>query len=278
MCSGRGCVRAGLGEVKGGARGPLRVIVRAPPLPHHPHAHHLQGHGAEAAHVCGEPSVDGARGHRDGGGGGGGGGGAGRLRRGRRHLEPGNHGHGGARGRVVGGWEVGACVRAGRAGGVWAGVVDGRGGRGGWAAAGSCAHAHARLWRQQQRGRSPPPPTHTRPPPSPPPPHPRTRTQLALGEPPRLSISPLRLLFLIVKEDPPQLEGAYSTELKDFVWQCLRKVSAFVCVGGVRARCCESTHAALTPAPAPTPTHPPTPPGPPLLHTASRTRRSAPLR
>ena len=29
---------------------------------------------------------------------------------------------------------------------------------------------------------------------------------------------------MIVRDDPPQLEGAWSTELKDFVWQCLRKV------------------------------------------------------
>lgn len=48
--------------------------------------------------------------------------------------------------------------------------------------------------------------------------------QLALGEPPRANVGSFRLLFMIVRDDPPLLEGPFSTELKDFVWQCLRKV------------------------------------------------------
>ena len=50
--------------------------------------------------------------------------------------------------------------------------------------------------------------------------------QMALGEPPRCGVPAFRLLFLIVREPPPQLEGPFSTELKDFVWQCLRKAPA----------------------------------------------------
>lgn len=49
--------------------------------------------------------------------------------------------------------------------------------------------------------------------------------QLASGEPPRVNVASFRLLFMIVRDDPPQLEGSqWSTDFKDFVWQCLRKV------------------------------------------------------
>ena len=48
--------------------------------------------------------------------------------------------------------------------------------------------------------------------------------QLAKGEPPRVNVGSFRLLFMIVRDDPPLLEGSFSTDLKDFVWQCLRKV------------------------------------------------------
>ncbi|EFN54067.1 hypothetical protein CHLNCDRAFT_136164 [Chlorella variabilis] len=51
-----------------------------------------------------------------------------------------------------------------------------------------------------------------------------TAIELAEGEPPRAHLASFRLLFMIVRDDPPQLEGGqWSTELKDFVWQCLRK-------------------------------------------------------
>jgi hypothetical protein len=53
----------------------------------------------------------------------------------------------------------------------------------------------------------------------------RRPLQLAEGEPPRVNIASFRLLFMIVRDDPPQLEGgSWSTEFKDFVWQCLQKV------------------------------------------------------
>ncbi|PRW39080.1 Serine threonine- kinase svkA [Chlorella sorokiniana] len=51
-----------------------------------------------------------------------------------------------------------------------------------------------------------------------------TAMELAQGEPPRVNVASFRLLFMIVRDDPPQLEGSeFSTDFKDFVWQCLRK-------------------------------------------------------
>ncbi|KAL4440368.1 hypothetical protein ABPG75_003369 [Micractinium tetrahymenae] len=51
-----------------------------------------------------------------------------------------------------------------------------------------------------------------------------TAMELASGEPPRVNVASFRLLFMIVRDDPPQLEGGqWSTDFKDFVWQCLRK-------------------------------------------------------
>ena len=47
---------------------------------------------------------------------------------------------------------------------------------------------------------------------------------MAMGQPPRANVSSFRLLFMIVRDDPPMLEGDFSTDFKDFVWQCLRKV------------------------------------------------------
>lgn len=50
-----------------------------------------------------------------------------------------------------------------------------------------------------------------------------TAIELAMGEPPRANVGSFRLLFMIVRDDPPLLEGHFSTDLMDFVWQCLRK-------------------------------------------------------
>ncbi|KAF2716532.1 Pkinase-domain-containing protein [Polychaeton citri CBS 116435] len=51
-----------------------------------------------------------------------------------------------------------------------------------------------------------------------------TAMEMALGEPPRSDIHPMKVLFLIPKEKPPRLEGnKWSKELKDFVARCLNK-------------------------------------------------------
>lgn len=50
-----------------------------------------------------------------------------------------------------------------------------------------------------------------------------TAIELAKGEPPNSDLHPMRVLFLIPKNNPPQLTGSYSKPFKEFVEACLNK-------------------------------------------------------
>lgn len=54
-----------------------------------------------------------------------------------------------------------------------------------------------------------------------------TAIELAKGEPPHSELHPMKVLFLIPKNNPPTLEGNYSRPLKEFIEACLNKEPSF---------------------------------------------------
>ena len=62
-------------------------------------------------------------------------------------------------------------------------------------------------------------------------PDPRKPPQMAQAAPPHAELHPMRVLFVIPKDPPPRLDGAFSAAFKGFVEACLQARGDWACVG-----------------------------------------------